>query len=470
MFLKNRPKLTTTLAFRLTLWYAGIFSLSLCGAFLFFYLFIFNVFMDAADRELISRTKELASLLQVNGIEAVKRVVVLEAQAAGEKKIFVRLFYPDGTTFSSSNMSYWKNIAISRNAVDQLVGGSSRVFETIKIPNRKHSVRILYSVISPGVLLQLGQSLEINTRFIEAFQKIFALTMITLVVFSGLIGWFMAKRATAGVYAVTTTARHISEGNLAQRVPVNTRGDEIDQMAETFNQMLDRIEALVKNIKEMSDNIAHDLKSPITRIRGLAEITLTTGNTMAEFADMAGGTIEECDRLLDMINTMLTISKTEAGIGDMETGPVDMTELLKDACDLFQPMAEDKQVALGFRGETPFRVSGNMPMIQRMTANLIDNALKYTPSGGTVDISIKQTGNGKVDMCVTDNGIGISQEDLPHIFQRFYRCDPSRNQSGTGLGLSLAKAIANAHGGDITVKSTLGYGSTFTVSLPLNAT
>ena len=470
MFSKNRPKFRRTLAFRLTLWYAGIFTLSLCTAVFFFYLFIAMVFRDSADRELVSRTKELAALLRVDGIEALKRVAVLEAQAAGEKKIFVRLFYPNGTAFSSSNMSYWQDIELSKNAAELISRGSPQIFETIKIPNRKQEVRILYSVISPGVLLQLGQSLEIHARFMEAFQKIFVFTMLSLILFSAFTGWFMAKRATAGVYAVTTTARHISEGNLAQRVPATSRGDEIDQMAETFNQMLDRIEALVKNIKEMSDNIAHDLKGPITRIRGLAEITLTTGSTLDEFASMAGGTIEECDRLLAMINTMLTISKTEAGLDEMEKRPVDITELLSDACDLFLPMAEDKHIEVRFSEKNPCTIMGNMPMIQRMAANLIDNALKYTPSGGAVDLSIERTGNGKVDIHVKDTGIGISETDLPHIFQRFFRCDPSRNQTGTGLGLSLAGAIAKAHEGDITVKSTLGSGSTFTVTLPMMET
>ena len=180
----------------------------------------------------------------------------------GKKKIFMRLFYPNGTTFSSSNMSYWKNIPISKNAVNRIIGGSGQVFETIEIPNRNHKIRILYSVISPGVLLQLGQSLETHARFIGAFKKIFIITITALVFVAGIIGWFMAKRATSGVYTITKTARHISEGHLEQRVPVNTGGDEIDQLALTFNQMLDRIEILLKNMKEMSDNIAHDLKGP----------------------------------------------------------------------------------------------------------------------------------------------------------------------------------------------------------------
>jgi heavy metal sensor kinase len=469
MFLKKQLSFSRTLAFKLTIWYASVFTLSLCAAFALFYFVVARAIYDQTDQELASRMKELGSLLNVNGIEAVKRVVVLEAQAAGEKKIFVRLLYPDGTAFSSSNMSYWKDIAVSRVSIQQLLQGAGRVFETIAIPQRKHKVRILYSVVAPGVLLQLGQSLEQQTRILEAFRKIFILAMSVIVLVAALIGWFMAKRATTGLQAVARTARHITEGDLGRRVPVNEKGDEIDQLAVTFNRMLDRIQALVTNIREISDNIAHDLKSPVTRIRGLAEITLTTGKTLAEYESMAAETIEACDRLLDMINTMLAISKTEAGVDDLNVEPIDLAALIHEACDLFEPMAEDKGVNISCDIPGPCVISGDRRMVQRMTANLIDNAVKYTPSGGSVHIFLTTTENNVVVMQITDTGIGISSSDLPFIFNRFYRCDKSRSQTGAGLGLCLARAVARAHGGDIRVKSEPGSGSTFSVILPIHS-
>ena len=173
-------------------------------------------------------------------------------------------------------------------------------------------------MIGPGVILQIGQSMENYSRFIDAFKRIFVVTMVFLIALAAGVGWFMARRAVSGVEAVTRTAQEISGGTLDERVPVNPRGDEIDQLALTFNQMLDRIQTLVTEIKEMSDNIAHDLKSPITRIRGMAEVTLATGTSVSEYQGMAASTIEECDRLLDMINTMLMISKTEAGVYSMD--------------------------------------------------------------------------------------------------------------------------------------------------------
>jgi heavy metal sensor kinase len=280
------------------------------------------------------------------------------------------------------------------------------------------------------------------------------------------VGWFMAKRAVSGVEAVTQTAQKITGGTLEERVPVKARGDEIDQLAMTFNQMLDRIQTLVTEIKEMSDNIAHDLKSPITRIRGIAEVTLTHEKSMGEYENMAASTIEECDRLLDMINTMLMISKTESGVDKLLREEIDLAGLVREACELFEATAEDKGVTLGGDVSNKSHLIGDARMIQRMLSNLLDNAIKYTPSGGTVSVSLREDDERDVVITIKDTGIGISPIDLPRIFERFYRCDQSRSKPGIGLGLSLARAIARAHGGDITVTSVLNRGSTFSITLP----
>ena len=199
-----------------------------------------------------------------------------------------------------------------------------------------------------GLLVLAGGWLSscFNKSIAEAFKKIFFATMTLLILVAAAVGWFMARRAVSGVEAVTRTARKISEGSFQERVPVKATDDEIDQLATTFNQMLDRIQVLLTEIKEMNDNIAHDLRSPIARIRGFAEVTLTTGKSPADFEAMAASTIEECDRLLDMINTMLTISKTEAGVEKVSRDEVDITALVRNACELFEPLAEEKNVAL----------------------------------------------------------------------------------------------------------------------------
>jgi heavy metal sensor kinase len=455
-----------TLAFRLTVWYAGIFMLSACLAFLFFYMLITSVIRQQTDQDLLSEVRTLSSILSVQGTEAVKQQAFLEAQAAGEKKVFFRLLYITGQVYSSSNMSYWRDIGISRAAINRLLDDSRPVFDTISIPDRQHKVRILYAVIGPGMMLQLGRSMDNYTRIIEAFRKIFVATMTVLFILAVIVGWFMAKRALTGVETVTQTARRISDGSLDERVPVKKQAEEIDQLATTFNQMLDRIQKLVTEIKEMTDNIAHDLKSPITRIRGLAEVSLTTGSSLNEFESMAASTVEECDRLLDMINTMLIISKTEAGVSQIEPKKINIAGVVRDACQLFQLPAEDKGLILVCDTPENFTINGDVRMIQRMIANLIDNAIKYTPSGGKIEVAVSSDYDRSVQISIKDTGIGISAEDLPHIFTRFYRCDPSRSLAGTGLGLSFVQAIARAHGGDITVISGPDKGSTFTVILP----
>jgi len=465
MFLKKINSIRHTLAFRLTLWYAGIFMLTSCVAFLFFYFLITSVIRDRTDQDLLGEARTLSSILKVQGMKAVKRRIIFEAQAAGEKKIFFRLLSFSGQAFSSSNMSYWRDIGVGKAAVEQLISENRPVFNIVNLPERKHNIRVLYTIIGRDIILQLGQSMENHTRFIEVFRKIFVTTMASLFIFAAIIGWFMARRALAGVEAVTRTARQISEGSLKQRVPVKKYQDEIDQLAITFNQMLDRIQTLVTGIREMSDNIAHDLKSPITRIRGISEVTLTTGASDKDYETMAASTIEECDRLLDMINTMLVISKTEAGVNKLDTQKMDIGAVVRDACELFRSPAEDKDLRLACDAPGNFSISGDIRLIQRMIANLLDNAIKYTPAGGSIEMTVNIV-NDAAAITVKDTGVGISEKDIPRIFERFYRCDPSRSEAGIGLGLSFARAVARAHGGDIKVASTPDQGSTFTVTFP----
>jgi heavy metal sensor kinase len=467
MFLRRRISLPNTLAFRLTLWYAGIFTLSACAAFFLFYVLITQFIFNQTDQELKSQADRFSILLATQGPDSVIESAFIEAHAAGVKKIFFRFLYMNGEVFSYSDLSYWKNIdiGVDGTAIKTLLNEDRPVSRTITIPDRKERIRILYAALSPNIILQVGVAMEDYSHFLAAFQRIFIATITFLIVLAAGGGWFMARRAVSGIEAVTRTAQKISGGALEERVPVKARGDEIDQLAFTFNQMLDRIQVLLKEIKEMSDNMAHDLRSPIARIRGAAEVTLTSGKTLSEYENMAASTIEECDRLLDMINTMLMISKTESGVDQFSSNDVDLSGIVRQACELFEPMAEDKKVAVSCDVTDEIHLSGNMPMLQRMLSNLLDNAIKYTPSGGTVNVTASETSTQAI-VAVQDTGIGISGQDLPRIFERFYRCDLSRSQAGIGLGLSLARAIARAHGGDITVASTPDQGSTFTVTLP----
>ena len=470
MFLKKAVDrihaLGRTLAFRLTLWYAGIFTLSACLAFLVFYLMITSLFQERADRDLLKQVGVFKAMFNTEGFEAVERLAEREVQASGERKVFFRLLYPTGISFSSSNMSFWRDIGVTRASIDYIMDGAPYVYETVAIPQKKQRVRIVYSALGSGIILQLGYSMENITGFFQAFQKVFIPGMLSLIIMSAGSGWFMARRALVGVGAVTRTARSISAGRLEERVPISGKGDEIDQLAHTFNAMLDRIEQLVAGIKEISDNVAHDLKGPITAIRGAAEIALTTGKSREDLEQLGADTIEACDRLLHMINTMLAISKTETGVDDLQTRDLAFDEIVRDACELFRPLADEGDVDLRCEAEAAATIQGDIAMMQRLVANLIDNAIKYTPPGGNVNVATRLNAEGRVVLAVKDTGVGIAADALPYIFDRFYRCDPSRSTTGSGLGLSLVKAVAEAHKGRVVVSSKLDEGSCFEVTFP----
>ncbi|MBI4765158.1 MAG: HAMP domain-containing protein [Deltaproteobacteria bacterium] len=465
MSLRKPIKFLNTLAFRLTLWYAGIFTLSSCVAFLLFYMLITSFMRNQTDQELLGQVNRFATLQAAEGVEAVKGGAWVEAQAARDKKVFFRFLSLDGQVFSSSNMVYWENIPVTEKAIRELLHSGRPVMETLIMKNRPDQVRILYAMISSGIIIQVGLVMESYSRFLAAFKSIFIITMSLLILLAAGLGWFMARRAVSGVEAVTRTARKISRGSLEERVLIKGQGDEIDQLAQTFNQMLDRIQTLVTEIKEMTDHIAHDLRSPLTRIRGHAEVTLTTAKSLSEYEAMAAGTIEDCDRLLDMTNTLLLISKTESGVNTIAMEEINLTLLIQEGCELFRPTAEDKGLSLNCEVSEGCRLKGDTRMIQRLLANLLDNAIKYTPSGGFVTVSLEEQEENLV-IEVKDSGIGISPDDLPRIFERFYRSDRSRSLEGIGLGLSLARAIARAHRGDLSALSQPNQGSTFRLILP----
>jgi len=291
------------------------------------------------------------------------------------------------------------------------------------------------------------------------------LLMIPLFLLAAVIGWVLARHALKGVEEVTQTAIEIPKGSMDKRVEVKYRSYEIDRLANTFNGMLDRIQSLIKGMREMNDNIAHDLRSPLTRIRGMAEMTLMGKGSIDNYSEMAADTIEECDKLISIINTMLDITETEAGVGRFEYEQIDIADLIRSACELFNPIAEEKDIKILAILPDKLFIRGDRSKLQRLVTNLLENAIKYNKSGGSVTISVSQEGQ-QINLTFEDTGIGIPENDLPKIFDRFYRCDASRSEAGIGLGLSLVKAIARAFGGDIRVRSDPGKGSSFFVTLP----
>ena len=466
MFLKNKYRLTRTLSFRLTLYYFIIFSLSILAGLLFFNFLLSSSLHDELDQDLANEAKEISLLLERKGIHGVETAMMLEAESEGVEKLFARLMDMNGNTIASTDDTHW-GIGAGRKAINSIAGGNTYFFETISVPQREYRARALYSRLGQNHILQIMISMEDISRFLAVFRHIFIMIMGLMFILSTVAGWFMARRALTGVEEVTQTAIQVSDGKFDKRVKVTGHGEEIDRLATTFNNMLEKLQTLIKDIKEISDNIAHDLRSPITRIRGIAETTLMSANPDPEFEAVAGSIIEECDGLLIMINTMLDISEAEAGVSKLNISDVDLSKIISEACELFQPIADDKSIRVIQEIDANVSIQADKEKIQRLVANLLDNALKYTQDEGTVTFTLKHEQN-EVSASIKDTGIGISADDIPKIFNRFYRCDRSRSLQGIGLGLSLARAIVLAHNGNISVSSELDKGSTFTFNLPGN--
>ena len=462
MFFEKISRFRRSLAFRLTLLYSAMFAVSALLGFFIFYEVMVSRIHARTDSVLATKVKEFSSLLATRGIEALKDEMIDEAESVGTNKIFFRLLTADGDEIGSSDLKEWKGIGTSRIALKHIAEGP--VFESLNRPGWRHKVRVLYGSMRSGMVLQIGQSLRDDDNFFEDVREVSSTVISILFPLAALGGWFMARRGLSGVEKVTQTAMAIYDGAMEKRVPLTRRSDEIDRLSGIFNRMIDRIQCLISEMKEVTDNVAHDIKSPITRIRGLAEVTLTSGSSLDDYQTMATNTIEDCDRLLKMINTMLEISETEAGVTTLDLSEVDISALIEDACDLFQPLAEDKGLSVEVNVPPQCILRCDKNKLQQVIANLLDNAIKYTPAG-KITVSA-EPGRREVIISVRDTGIGMSLDQIPHVFDRFFRLDKSRSVPGAGLGLSLVRAIVQKHGGEIKVSSSPGAGSTFTVVLP----
>ena len=465
MFLNKLRRLSHTLALRLTIWYAAIFAVSYVLVFVFVYLLISTFIAERTDEDMQEDAAEFSEFFQAEGIERVKTQMAIDTKGREAENVFLRLWASDGHQLAATDLSSWPELkAVPAEVLQEITAGNKPVVETVNMPAREYGTRRIISTIGPGLVLEIGQSLEEDEELVATILQGFLVTLAAVFLLGGPIGWFMARRALSAIGKVTHTANEISRGALDRRVPVGQQGDELDHLAQTFNTMLDRIQALIVGMREMTDNLAHDLRSPLGRIRTAAEMSLTGPERKAERAALAINVIEECDRLLEIINTTLDIAEAESGAAKLKISEVDLVDVVLDACDLFQTVADDRQVTVTTELPKQCRVPGDRQRLQRVFANLLDNALKYTPAKGHVTISLIED-DSQVMLSIADTGIGVSADELSRIFERFYRCDRSRGQSGNGLGLSLALAIVRAHGGDISVTSTLGEGTSFTVVL-----
>jgi heavy metal sensor kinase len=464
MFSKRGINFLRTTTFRLTLWYLGVFSTLSLAVFGVVYVFLASHLYDQTDNELLNTATEFRSLYEEQGVKALQAEFTREAASRGTGRVFFELISPEGKLLATSDLSQWNGPETSHLDADG-ASGNKASFRTLLLPGHRHKARVISISATDGNVIKIGSTLEGDEILLERYRETFGTALVIMLVCGGFVGWLLARKAMSGVKRVTETANRIGRQNFGRRVTLAGEGEEISALVHAFNDMLERIESLLSGLQQITDNVAHELRTPITRIRGIAETTLKGNGSLDEYREMAASVIDGSDDLIEMIATMLEIAKTDSGVAELAVVPLDICEIVEEAADLFAPAAEDRRIDIRLaKPPQAVMVHGDRSRLQRVVANLLDNAIKYTPTGGTVTLSV-DAGTAGVKVKIADTGMGIDEKDIPRIFDRFYRSDKSRSSAGSGLGLSLALAIIRAHGGDITVKSSEA-GSAFTLFLP----
>ncbi len=388
----------------------------------------------------------------------VRKTFVETTASLGGQNVFFCLFDKEGARFlESPNLAMLnppvKWAPVERETLSDIgVGGAT--FRIIRFP------------IRDGVTGVIGCNLSNLYESLSLFILI-SFTVMSAVLLPGTFaGWLIAGRFVAGIRRVSNAALQIAQGDFSQRVAPGNEGAEIDQLVAAFNKMSENTENLLTELKNVSDNVAHDLRTPLTRIRTIAEITISGPQTLEAYREAIIDVAEDCNDMIGMINAMLEITRIETHIAPLKTETFDFCGQLRQAYELFQFQAEDKNLTFELHlPEEPVMLNADKLKIQRLTSNLLDNAIKFTPENGRVSLKL-ETVPGEIHLIVSDTGCGIPDEAKAHVFKRFYRSDKSRTMPGNGLGLSMVQAIVQVHKGRIEIQDTEGGGTTFLVIFP----
>ncbi len=331
----------------------------------------------------------------------------------------------------------------------------------------KYTMEIASIKLSDGNILQIGMDITARDRILRRVRVTFVFALLPLVVLSFLIGSYLSARSLKPISNLSSTVKSVIDtGKINTRISPSITKNELGDLVVLFNRMLEKIELLVEGMRRALDSVAHDLRTPMTRLRGTAEMALKGPPNARTYSEALADCMEESEHIITMLNTIMDIAEAETGTMKLDRAEVKISTLIEECAELYSYVAEEKDISIHTSFQVDISVFADKGRIRRAILNLLDNAVKYTSRGGRVDIGASARDNTAV-ISVKDNGVGIEKDELPNIWERLYRGKEHRSTSGLGLGLSFVKAIVLAHGGEVEVTSKPCEGSKFTIVLPL---
>ena len=451
-------RMWNTVGFRLTFWYLVIFILSCSVILVFQYFFLSSSFEAYEKEEVESELSECAAQFEKTGIRGLKAQIDLER---GEGEIFVlRLADSENDTLFLDVPDQWADVDLG--ALESIDRTLDEQWMVIQAADDGHELEIISRRLADGNILQLGMSTAFRDELMERFYRISIITIIPMVFLGFGGGLFLMSNTLRPIRSMVETLQSIIRtGKFDARIQSRQTDDELGQLISAFNIMLEKTETLINGMQDSLDSVAHDLRTPLTRLRGAAEVALQSTQE-EKLRDGLHRAIEESERILTMLNTLMDISEAETGAMKLDLKDISISEVLDEVVELYSHVAEQKDVSIGVTCPKDLRMTADRNRIQQVLANVLDNAVKYTPIGGKIEVDAGKEGQ-QIAILVRDTGIGIPPDELPRIWDRLYRCDKSRSQQGLGLGLSFVKAIAEAHGGSVKASSEVGNGSLFSI-------
>ena len=442
-------------------WYAVVFvGTSLAIVLLTYRLLAAS--LEERDQQLVTSTlREYSQRYAEGGLRSLADAVEIEQRSGRRERMFVRVVRGPSETLFLSAPYAWNDFDVSRL---RGLGG----LEEILSESGTARLEVASARLADGTLLQVGKSSENREVLLARYRTVLAIISLVIVAVALAGGAIVTRSTLQPIRQLITAVRGIVRtGRIDARVPVREERDAIDELSALFNEMLDRITTLIRGMEHALDNVAHDLRTPMTRLRGVAERALQSNDAQAHREALVTS-LEESERILAMLDTLMDISEAETGTMRLDVTAVPLAPLVGEVVELYENIAEDKRISVSSDVSAELTIPADSKRLRQVLANLIDNAIKYTPPGGRVEVRARRDGS-VVRLDVADSGVGIAPRDLPHIWERLYRGDQSRNERGLGLGLSLVRAIVVAHGGTVDVSAEPGRGATFTVKLPADS-